>query len=206
LIRVAVAAQVRLYCEGLAEAIARRSDRFVVVGTASTVEQWRELVSRAEIDVGLVDVSMPGMHAAARAGAPIIGLAVPEDEAAVLECAEAGLAGLVTSDAALEDVVTALAGAARGEGIVTPWVAATLLRRVRTLAAERRDPPHAGRLTLREREVVRLIDEGLSNKQIAHRLSIQVSTVKNHVHSILEKLEVDRRSQAAARMRLDPTN
>ena len=61
--------------------------------------------------------------------------------------------------------------------------------------------PSAERLTRREAEIVGLIDEGLSNKQIAGRLSIELATVKNHVHSILEKLQVERRAEAAARVR-----
>ena len=67
----------------------------------------------------------------------------------------------------------------------------------------RRGQRPASRLTPRETEIVRLIAEGLSNKQIALRLSIEFATVKNHVHRILEKLEVDRRAEAAARVASD---
>jgi DNA-binding NarL/FixJ family response regulator len=63
----------------------------------------------------LIDVSMPGMLAAACGSVPLIGLAVPEDESAVLACAEAGFAGLVTRDAGLDDVLEALASAAQGD-------------------------------------------------------------------------------------------
>ena len=69
------------------------------------------------------------------------------------------------------------------------------------LAQERGIPPSLASLTAREREIVALIDEGLSNKEIAHDLSIEVTTVKNHVHNILEKLNVRRRADAAALMR-----
>jgi DNA-binding NarL/FixJ family response regulator len=89
----------------------------------------------------------------------------------------------------------------RGEFLCSPGTAATLLRRVAALAAERHTADNGARLTPREQQVVRLIDEGLSNKEIARRLSIEVRTVKNHVHSILEKLQVRRRGEAAARMR-----
>jgi DNA-binding NarL/FixJ family response regulator len=75
------------------------------------------------------------------------------------------------------------------------------MRRVATLTAERPGLPRSSPLTAREEEIVMLIDEGLSNKEIGQRLYIEVATVKNHVHSILEKLKVSRRTQAAARMR-----
>jgi DNA-binding NarL/FixJ family response regulator len=82
-------------------------------------------------------------------------------------------------------------------------VAAVLLRRVATLAAEREGDPAAS-LTIREREILDLIDEGLSNKQIAQRLCIEVPTVKNHVHNLLEKLGVQSRHEAAALVRGRP--
>jgi DNA-binding NarL/FixJ family response regulator len=76
-----------------------------------------------------------------------------------------------------------------------------LLRRVTALASGRAVGGQASNLTMRELQVVRLIDQGLSNKQIALQLEIELSTVKHHVHHILEKLEVARRSEAVARLR-----
>ena len=101
---------------------------------------------------------------------------------------------VVLLDTSLPDSV------ARGEMLCSPRLAATLLRRVATLArGTRRLGPV--QLTPRELEIVELIDEGLSNKAIATRLSIELATVKNHVHNILEKLEVSSRAAAAARVR-----
>jgi len=80
----------------------------------------------------------------------------------------------------------------------TPRLAAMLLGRVATLAQERRVPSALDELTAREREVVELLGEGLSNKEIASGLQIEVATVKNHVHNILDKLHVTRRAEAAA--------
>jgi DNA-binding NarL/FixJ family response regulator len=85
--------------------------------------------------------------------------------------------------------------------LCSPWMAATLLRRVATLAVDRAPSPPEATLTRRELEIVALIDEGLSKKQIAWQLSIEIATVKNHVHNILEKLHVERRTEAAARVR-----
>jgi DNA-binding NarL/FixJ family response regulator len=78
---------------------------------------------------------------------------------------------------------------------------ASLLRRVALLAQDSRDGLDTPALTRRQREIVALIDEGLSNKEIARRLSIELPTVKNHVHNILEKLQVSRRGAAAAVVR-----
>jgi DNA-binding NarL/FixJ family response regulator len=88
--------------------------------------------------------------------------------------------------------------------VCSPRLAATLLRRVAVLAADRAQPRVEARLTARELEIVELIDEGLSNKEIASRLCIEVPTVKNHVHNILEKLDVRGRAEAAARVRPRP--
>jgi DNA-binding NarL/FixJ family response regulator len=132
----------------------------------------------------------------------VVALAVPEDEAAVIACAEAGVAAFLTRDQSVEDLLETLASVARGEARVSPKLAAMLLRRVTALAAERPAPPgqhsRRARLTRREHQVLRLLDEGLSNKEIAQRLCIELPTVKNHVHRILEKLAVHRRAEAVA--------
>lgn len=89
----------------------------------------------------------------------------------------------------------------RGETLCSPGIAATLFHRVAALARELQLEPIEGRLTARELDVRRLIEEGLANKEIATALSIELPTVKNHVHRILEKLNVRHRTEAAARAR-----
>lgn len=160
------------------------------------------------LDVALVDMAMPDSIATARAlvratpGTPIIALAIPESESHVIACAEAGIVAYVAREATLPDLVAAIEGAARGEAHCSPQVAGSLLRRIGAMSRERAaDDGDCGRLTARELEIVTLIDRGLSNKEIAGALFIELATVKNHVHHILEKLGVQRRSQAAARVR-----
>jgi DNA-binding NarL/FixJ family response regulator len=131
----------------------------------------------------------------------VVALGVSEAEDEIIECAEAGIAGYLPRNGSLEDLVVLIQSVARGEAQCSPRIAATLLRRVATLAGERRSTAALGRLTPREHEIVGLIDQSLSNKEIAQRLSIEVRTVKNHVHNILEKLQVHRRNQAAAQLR-----
>jgi len=138
---------------------------------------------------------------AAVPGPKVVALAVPEVEREVLACAEAGVAGYVTREGSVEDLVAAVESVARGEMVISPRMAATLLQRVATLALEQSPAAIEARLTTREVEILDLIDQGLSNKEIARRLTIELSTVKNHVHNILEKLNVTRRGEAAARAR-----
>jgi DNA-binding NarL/FixJ family response regulator len=104
-------------------------------------------------------------------------------------------------DGSLDDLVAIVQSVARGETLCSPRVAAILFKQVAVLASERQSRILSVHLTTREREIVDLIDRGLSNKQISHQLSVEVRTVKTHVHNILEKLQVHRRGEAAAWVR-----
>jgi two-component system nitrate/nitrite response regulator NarL len=119
----------------------------------------------------------------------------------VLGCAEAGVAGYVPREASLEDLVETIGCASRGELRCSPQLGVTLLRQLALRAAGVDDAASRAPLTSREVEIVRLIEHGLSNKEIATRLGIQVATVKNHVHNLLEKLRIHRRAEAADRLR-----
>jgi DNA-binding NarL/FixJ family response regulator len=136
----------------------------------------------------------------------VIALSVEETDEELIACAEAGVAGFVRRDAAFDELTTTISSVVRGELPCSPQTAAILLRRIAQLAAERRRVTVTARLTPREREIVRLIDDGLSNKEIAGRLHIELATVKNHVHNILEKLQVHGRLEAAAHLRGDATS
>jgi len=205
-IRVVVAADIRLYREGLAEILARAT-QITVVATAADWPQTFARVRELEPHVVLLDMAMADSITAVNslaASAPdvkIVALAVPEIGREVVAYAEAGVHGYITREASLDELVAAVESVARGELILSPRMAASLLQHVTTLARERGGDGPEVRLTSRELEVVDLIDEGLSNKQIAARLCIELPTVKNHVHNILEKLQVSRRSEAAARVR-----
>jgi two-component system, NarL family, nitrate/nitrite response regulator NarL len=204
MIRVVVAVDVRLYREGLANALAA-SGCVQVLATADSAQDAHTAATTMHPDVLLLDISMPGslelVQTIATALHPVrvIALALEDDE--VMECAEAGIAGFVRRGASLEDVVATIQSVARGELVCSPQVAAALLRRLGTLAATHRAHPPLNGLTRREREIVELIDQGLSNKDIARRLSIEVATVKNHIHNLLEKLRLHRRGEAAAYVR-----
>jgi two-component system, NarL family, nitrate/nitrite response regulator NarL len=205
-LRLLVVVGVRLYRDGLALALDHDLG-FDVVGASDRGEEALALLDRLGPDLVILDMNVPGSLEVARAAAApgsearVVALAIPDDPEAVIACAEAGVCAYVPADATLDDLAAALRRAVRGEARCSPSVAAGLMRRVAALAAERPGFPRSSPLTAREEEIVALIDEGLSNKEIGQRLFIEVATVKNHVHNILEKLNVTRRAQAAARMR-----
>jgi two-component system nitrate/nitrite response regulator NarL len=197
--RVAIVADIRFYREGLAELLTRHG--IEVVGTADG-QAGLERVLALRPELALVDTAIPDGTATLRLlteTAPQVGvvaIGVPETDGHVLACAEAGIAGYVPREGTLEDLVTTMGHVARGERLCSPGFTAGLLHRVAAVAAEQ----CPGALTTRELQIVALIDQGLTNQQIARRLCIQLSTVKNHVHNILEKLRVRRRADAAARV------
>lgn len=206
MISVLIVSDIRLYREGLAQVL-ERQEQFRVAGTAADAEGVVAELRARRPEVVLVDMAMPeslGMVRVILNLAPevkVVALSVAEIERDVCACAEAGVAGYVPRQASLADLVAVLESAARGEALFSPRMAASLLSRVAALAATQPNGSPQMRLTPREREILRLLDEGLANKEIAQRLGIEVATVKNHVHNILEKFQVHRRGEAAARMR-----
>jgi DNA-binding NarL/FixJ family response regulator len=150
-----------------------------------------------------VEDSLTWLRALSDAGARVVVLGVRDTEAEVVACAEAGSAGYLLRSDSLASLCTLIRAVARGETICSPKTTAVLLRRVAAMAAERRSQTSLALLTAREAEILELVEQGLANREIAQRLSIQVRTVKNHVHSILGKLGVERRGQAAAKARAD---
>ena len=211
MIRVGIACDIRLYREGLQHQLAE-DERLGMVGAASTAEETYRLAREIAPDVLLLDMAMRDsleVAHALRGMAPatrVLALTIPEADSAVVACAEAGVAGFVTREASLSELVEAICSAARGEACMSPRAAATLLRRVGDLAADRpQSTPPRGELTAREREIVELVALGLSNKAIAARLHVEIATVKNHVHNILDKLHVTRRAEAAAQLRARPS-
>ena len=124
-------------------------------------------------------------------------LPAPQD---VIEFVAAGCSGFILKDATLEDFVSTIRSVAQGTPVLPPLLTGTIFSHVAQLAL-RRDQAvvrDAVRMTRREQEVVALIGEGLSNKEIAERLHIALHTVKSHVHSVLEKLALHTRLQVAA--------
>jgi DNA-binding NarL/FixJ family response regulator len=204
--RVLILAEIGVHRDALAGSLGS-DERFDVVGVSAEPEEAVTAVAEVGPEIVLVDMPTPAGANAVRtlvAAAPeikVVALAVPEVERDVIAFAEAGAAGYVACEGSMDDLVAAVESVARGECLLSPEIAAKLFRRVATLAREPRLEPIDERLTARELDVLRLIEEGFSNKEIATALSIELPTVKNHVHSILEKLNVSRRTAAVARAR-----
>ncbi|MGH7578178.1 MAG: LuxR C-terminal-related transcriptional regulator [Longimicrobiales bacterium] len=203
--RVLVVGDIRLFRDGLAHYL-RRVPNVSVAGVAKTradaVSQCREV----KPDIALVDMAMPESMRVVReigevgAGARVVALSVPDDDGAVIACAEVGIAAYVAREGSLDDLIATLHSVMRDEALVSPRIAGALLRRLGDVATGRTMSTAASPLTQREEEIAALVADGQSNKQIARSLHIRLPTVKNHVHNILEKLDVGRRTDVARRL------
>lgn len=205
-IRVLIVNDAPLYRDALAHVL-EKFENITVVGTATDPDAVLAELRECQPDVILVQlVAAKGtgtLRAIADAASygKVIALGVPNAERDIIACAEAGAAGYLLQNESLDELAARIEAVVRGEVLCSPRIAATLFRQIAELAAERRAWTAQAHLTPRELEIVELIDRGLSNKEIAQCLCIEVRTAKNHVHNILDKLQVRRRGEVAALMR-----
>jgi DNA-binding NarL/FixJ family response regulator len=191
-----------LFRSGLRELL--QQEEVQVMGEASTAEVGLELVQRHAPDVAIMDLNLPAMsgHDAIRRiseSAPrtqVLVLTISANESDVTEAVLAGACGYLLKDASVLDIVTGVRAAAAGESMISPRMTKTILDQLRQ--QERGDgKPPAEALSVREREILRLVTEGKDNTTIAQELFISPYTVKNHISNILLKLHVSNRIQAA---------
>lgn len=177
-----------------------------IVGEASNGEDALELVEEKHPGVVIMDLNMPGIggiEATRRIAtlAPltrVIMLTVSSAAPDITDAVLAGACGYLLKSATTQEIVSGIAAAARGDALLSPSVAAKLLERVREYPVRHTVPdPAQASLTAREIEVLRLLSEGLDNAEIGRTLFISPSTVKNHISSILLKLQIENRIQAA---------
>jgi two-component system, NarL family, nitrate/nitrite response regulator NarL len=191
-----------IYLEALCRLLEDRRN-LDVVGTASDSDEARRLFADTQPDVALVNLcssTNPKVLDWVRAQCPtarLVVIGVENSELAVESLARAGVAGYLTREATGADLAEALERVGHGQVVCPPPIVQTLVHSLSRRVAPPAQPVPDG-LTEREREVVELIKRGLSNKQIAQRLCIEVTTVKSHVHSIFGKLNVTRRAEAVA--------
>ncbi|GAA2685461.1 response regulator transcription factor [Streptomyces lunalinharesii] len=190
--------------------ILRHADGIDVVAEAADGRQAVELAAAHRPDVVLLDIRMPVCDGLA-AIAPLLALdPAPRvvmlttfgDEANVVRALREGAAGFLLKDEGPQELISAVRSAAAGDAVLSPGVTGAVISRMlhggepavadRALADER-----VGRLTVREREVLAMLGEGLSNQDIAGRLGIGIGTVKTHVGAILDKTGSASRVQAA---------
>lgn len=119
-----------------------------------------------------------------------------EREAEIVSTAEAGVSGLLLHTESFETMLETLRAAAAGQALCSTEVSAVLLRRVYAFSHDTNPDASLDRLTAREREILELLDQGLSNQQVALRLTLTLPTVKNHVHRLMSKMEVTSRAEA----------
>jgi DNA-binding NarL/FixJ family response regulator len=203
--RLFIVSDVRLVSEGLALALSQEPS--VVVVGSSDLSVSPAGISQFFPNVLLLDVARPSSLDLCRQlrqvlpDVKIVAFAVAEVDREIIACAEAGVSGFVSRKGSIQELVAAVHRAARHELLCSPRTAALLFSRVAVLSPTSGTAVSQNILTRREREIVALIEKGLSNKEIAHVLRIGHATVKNHVHSILAKLQVRRRGEAAAHTR-----
>ena len=190
--------------EGLLSLLKRR-EGFDVVGQASTVQEAIAEAARTTPDVIVMDVRLPdgsGIEACrsireSRPDTKVLMLTSYADEDAVFAAILAGASGYVLKQTRGRDLAEAIAAVARGDSLLDAAVTQQVLDRVRSAAQRRSDDP-LNALTEQEQKIIHLIAEGKTNKQIADDVFLSDKTVKNYVSNILRKLNLTRRSEAAA--------
>jgi DNA-binding NarL/FixJ family response regulator len=190
--------------QGLVSLLDRRAG-FEVVAQAGTVAESIALAGRYEPDLVIMDVRLPdgsGIEAcreirAARPETRVVMLTSYPDEEAVLSAIIAGASGYLLKQIRGRDLVSALESVSRGESLLDPAVTEKVLERVRRVASGS-GTDELAELTSQERKILLLVAEGKTNKEIAAEVFLSDKTVKNYVSSILSKLNLQRRTQAAA--------
>jgi two-component system nitrate/nitrite response regulator NarL len=207
-IRIAIVHRDGLYRDCLQHSLAQTELISIVHSAAGLGQETWEAVIACRPDLLIIDFGLCRRQVAAYSsqrvdvsslGMKTIVVGVPNTEEDILACIEGeGAAGYILIDSSLDDLIGNIKAVMNGETMCSPRVASLAFDRVSALTRqiESRQVVDKARLTKRETEIVRLIDEGLTNKEIAVHLHIEVSTVKNHVHNILDKLHLHNRYSA----------
>ena len=191
--------------EGLVSMLSEQKD-IIVIGTAASGSKALKQIKDLHPEVALIDIGMPGKDGievtkALHRGFPkvkviILGMLDLTDE--IMACIEAGASGYVLKEASFDYLVDTIRSVHCGESFCSPRMTASLFSRIAEIADERLPgkSQDAIKLTNRELEIINLIAEGLPNKEISRQLFIETQTVKNHIHNILDKLQLHNRLAA----------
>ncbi|HEX6248421.1 MAG TPA: response regulator transcription factor [Nocardioidaceae bacterium] len=202
-IRVVVVDDQELFRRGLTMLLGVEED-IEVVGEAGDGVAATELAGTAVPDVVLMDVRMPkrsGIEAClsikeVAPSAKIIMLTVSDEEADLYDAVKNGASGYLLKDSSIDEVAQAIRVVSDGQSLISPSMAVKLLDEFKQMTRSDRQQVPTPRLTDRELEVLKLVAQGLNNREIAKRLFISENTVKNHVRNILEKLQLHSRMEA----------
>jgi DNA-binding NarL/FixJ family response regulator len=195
----------RLFRQGLAGLMSTRPDLVRLVGEAATAREALARARELHPDLVLMDISMPGGSGleateALRVELPetaVVMLTSSDEDDHLQQAVRLGAAGYLLKDLDARELFDLIAGIARGEAAMTRAMAARLLKGLAGGQTRSNEEALLADLTEREIEVLRLVARGVSNPEIAEALYVTVNTVKTHLHNILEKLQVDNRTQAA---------
>jgi DNA-binding NarL/FixJ family response regulator len=200
----------RFLREGIAE-ILRTRGKFNVEARADGDDSGGQLLDLRQPDVVLLDLGLETENSLKLMivlrelfpEARVIAMDILPDQGDIVEFVKAGGAGFILKNAPLEDYVSTIKAVAGGATILPAMLTKSLFTQIveSVLKSGNTVPDHATRLTKRELEIVDLISDGLSNKEIAQQLHIATFTVKSHVHNVLEKLELNTRLQISAFVR-----
>lgn len=202
-IKVLIADDHKLFRQGLIGLMKTREDLVEVIGEAETGEEAVQMAEKLNPDVILMDIYMPqmdGLQAAKEIHRrfpqiAVVMLTSSERDGHLYEAAQLGVAGYLLKSLDADELFDLLHGVTNGETAMTRTMASKLLKSV----ANRMADEDKGEQSLTERElfVLRLVASGASNQEIADKLMISINTVKSHIKNILEKLQLDNRTQAA---------
>jgi len=209
MITVAIVDDNRLVREALAAMLGRLPDVQVVAAASANAEVLgRETPDVLLLDAGLGDEDSLSVAAAItkrRSGTKVVIMDLMPTNEDIVQFVNAGVAGFVLKDATFDEFVATIRAVAAGDKVLPPRMTETLFSQI-ALGGDARGRERVledVRMTRREREVIELIGEGLSNKEIAQRLNIAAHTVKSHVRNVMEKLALHTRLQIAAFARRD---
>jgi DNA-binding NarL/FixJ family response regulator len=213
MIRVLLVNEIRLMCNVLTAALDGEPD-IQVVGCATSVDEALDKIQISEVDIVLTSTRLPDKGAlrlvenmtTTDPSTDVLILGVTEKKERILQFVEAGASGYVTKDSSIDDLVEVIRATHKGKALISPKITAALMERLSEYAQMFADLEtgvieEAG-LTPRELDVLELLGKNLTNQEIAEKLVIEVGTVKNHVHSILSKLNVNTRDEAATYLAL----
>jgi two-component system, NarL family, nitrate/nitrite response regulator NarL len=203
MISVLIVCDVAFYREALAKVLPRKASAQVeaAAGDLETVSGQIADLRPDVVLLGVSDALQPDSVNVLRGAHPdcrVIAIGGSTRDQEVVAWIEAGVAGYVTRDQSLDELGRMITDIADGLNACSRDAMGAVMRRVAAASERRPAVDAAGVLTGRETEILALIRQGLSNKEIATKLTIELATVKNHVHSILRKLQVRRRNEAAA--------
>ncbi|MBI5033173.1 MAG: response regulator transcription factor [Chloroflexi bacterium] len=209
MIRVLISSPVRLIADLMGAVLENQSD-ILVEGYVTSVDKTRQ--RQSQCDIILVSAALPNEEmdrllrlVTDRKNAPrVIVFGAPQAQPILLHYIELGAAGCVSSEDSVDKLLETIRAAATQSVVLSPQLTAMVVSRVANLAEKCRQsdakeqPSEETTLTSRERQVLQLIAQGYRNHEIAERLTIELGTTKNHVHNILNKLQVTKRSDAVA--------